>query len=431
MELWIGKSKVLAVDLGEEGKFSAISGLQYSHFQGGELVLALRSSGKWTIAQIGTLCPEFGILVLGGGLEKQVASTETPLCIRKLIGSFCLKSQLVVFRNGTHPAFVPAPIGISNLFPICLGQDCSTLNQCGGFSSNCFHCEELVSYLTSSRRVCAVVKEIARDHSEIIITDGVGFIKLSNQEVINKIFKLYDRYLVEPNGTNSWFPTVTVGRNIFQGLVLGQDTSNFVRTSDYRVEHFFIGEPVSVKQADGSRIAHQIQCVNSDGSILVSSSETHLVSVSHVSKLEGSFYIIDGNADSILIKLLPNGIQIAQTTACPLLMGSHASSMHRIQGCGVFYVGEAVSVLLDDGNHVIGQVTHTCPFKVAMCGGRELNVAHDFVTSTIGRLLGCFFLIDQPALSPQSGVVSSSPVADRQHVRYFHPLHFRGFGFYC
>jgi hypothetical protein len=430
MELWIGKSKFVVVDLGDELNLPAISGLLYTQFQEGELVLALRSSGKWTMSQIRTLCPEYVILALGNRLEKQVASTDIPQSIRKLIGSYCLKSPIGVFRNGPHPPIFPAQIGSSNLFPICLGQDCSMLNQCGGFTPSCFHSEELVSYETAGRRVCVAVKVVDQDF--ITVTDGDRFFQLLNHEVTRNVFKLYDRYLIEAHDSYNWFPSITVGRTKFQSLVLGQDTRCFAQTNGYCAHHFFVGELVSVEQGD-SRIAHRFQGVNASGSIVVASSETQFVSERDVNKLEDSFYMIDGNDDRILINVHPYSIQIAQTTAFRLLMGADASSMSRINGCDLFYVGEPVSVVLDDGNQVIGQVTHTGPnesIKVALCEGHEVIVAHNLVKSKIGRLLGCFFLSDQPPLSPPSGVTSSSPASSRHHVCSVPPSHFHGLDFH-
>jgi hypothetical protein len=413
--LLVGESRFEVLDLGDDANaILRIAGLDYSHFTEGELVSAVRSSGKTTIAQIGTLCPEYVVLALGNGLEKQIA----PNVIGKLIGPYCLRNQLAVFQNGSNPATTLAQMGSSNLFPIHLGQDCTMLKQSGGFSPNCFYLEELVSF--SSARICVAVKNITQ-HS-VTVTDGFRTIQIFENEVVNILFKLHDRvYLVDPICPHS-FPCIKVGRTKFQGLMLGHDTSGLARTNNYRSHDFFVGEAVSVKE-DGLRIAHQVQSVNADGSISVVSSKTHIVSTNDVSKLEGSFYIIDGNPDMILIKVFANCIQMAQTTAYPLLLGADASSTPQIADCGAIYVNEAVSVLRDDGSLMIGQVTFKSHdlVTVAMFGEPDLCFPHGCYVSRVRRLLGCYLISDFPLVSPQMQGTSPPTWPSPQHVRQMLP----------
>ena len=101
-------------------------------------------------------------------------------------------------------------------------------------------------------------------------------------------------------------------------------------------------------------MAHRVQSVNADGSISVGSYESQVVaSMSEVSKLEGSYYIMQRKPNPILLKFSADYIQIAQTTAYPLFLGADASQTPQFAGCGAFYVGEPVSILLDDGSRVI------------------------------------------------------------------------------
>ena len=98
----IGFSNFHIVSLGDNAAgLPKRGGFGYERFFVSELVCVARSNGQNSIAQIKKLCPEFAIVELGNGLEKQISGIDIPVFFSKLIDSYCLKRFAVQLPGGT------------------------------------------------------------------------------------------------------------------------------------------------------------------------------------------------------------------------------------------------------------------------------------------------------------------------------------------
>jgi hypothetical protein len=404
--LAVGKTALQVVNLGDDAKsISAIFELNFYHYQRGEIVSVYRSDGtRRTIAQIRHVCPEFIDLDLENGLEKQISAMKIPKSIGKLIGPYCLRSELAVFLTGSDSLAIPNQKGRSNLFPLSLGQDCTQLQKSNGFTSECFYLGELVSFSPEpgGLKVCGVVISISQKSLTINSDRRKGAIEIA-AAMAYKLHGLF--YLLDTAGS---LPCITVGKSVFQGIQLGQDTRNIPRSNNYSAGQFYYGEPVSVKFMNGMRIAHKVVSVNPNGSLsLVCDEALHanltIVEESvctYVSKLHGSFYVTNANSDQVLIEVHSAFIKIGHTIANSLVLGNHGPLLPVIEATPVLHIGEPVSVLLEDSSREVGLVkaiASDISITVYMSGGREVHFPWAYRDLHIRTLAGCYYVLDSPS----------------------------------
>jgi hypothetical protein len=414
-KLCVGETTIGVVNLGDDtSSINKIFGLVYVHFQVGELVSVNRSDGvRKTIAQIRHVCPEFIELDLENRLEKQISAMEIPNVVGKLIGTYCLGSQISVFLAGIDPLAIPYQRGRSNIFPLSLGQDCSLLNSSSGLNSNCFALGELISFSDSEQgglESCGLVQSISQQL--ITIDTGRGPIEIPAALA----HKLHGEFYLPGSNCVGILPSIRLGTSNFQGIVLGQDTSCIARTNSFKSGQFYEGEPVSVKFRDGRRKAFKVLCVNPNESLSVESNETITMDensvYSFVSKLEGSYYVTDGGHDHVLIEMHSTFVKIGQTVANCLQLGNHGPMLPLIEEIPPLYTGELVSLLLEDGTReitLVKAIDRNSSFVLERTGLGNVRYAWALRDSLVRKILGCYYILgSQRALSPPSSFLRVS-----------------------
>ena len=348
MSLKIGLSNFHIVSLGDNAAgLRKKGGFGYEHFFVNELVCVVRSTGLNTIAQVKKLCPEFAIVEVGNGLEKQIPGIDIPVIISKLIDSYCLK-RFAVHLPGTPDSLLK--IGQTNLLPIFLGQDCKDILQGNGFSFDCVYVGEVIAvpYPDGSRK-CGMVASCTEPY--LSVDFGFGDRKLEVQihtsEVYERVFKLGDRRYILEDRESGGLPRISVGRTTFSGKFLGEDASTMIRMNGFNESDFWVTEPVSLK-VHGRRTLGIVAALQpsllvetKDGRIAINSGD-----VADLCKLERNLYVADGGrAVPVVFDGHSRTVTIGRSVVRMLNVGQATEELHGVCNHKIpFRQGEAVSI---------------------------------------------------------------------------------------
>ena len=409
----IGSSQFHIVGLGHDASsVKKQEGLTSACFFVSELVSVKRSNGQITIAQIKTLYPEFAILALGNGLEKQIPASDIPLTISKIIGSLCLTS-LAVYVPGGIPSKVPLNIGETNLFPMVLGQNCNNLNRCNGLQIGCYFEGEAVGVLCSDLNIiCGLVSSVTEQYLFVQFGDGgIRTEKIKASEVNRKVFKFGDLHYITSDSVV--LPTIKVGRTTFSGKYLGDDVSLMNRTKCFHCRDFWVSEPVAVK-VKGCRILGTVLSINQDSTLAVQTKDGCVQisagDVAEVCKVERSLYVADaGSPVPIVFDASTGTVKVGRSELHMLRLGQPTWERHgECSTASPFRPGEAVSVERGHGQFEAAEVAAVQPdgsLLINLHGGQRHipPLAQPGQLSTIIRTLrGSCYIADFAPSAPSA-----------------------------
>lgn len=464
----VGRSPMCGVALGDEllSTMHLKYGFGYDFFQVGEVVGVRRSDGICTIAQVRKLCPEFAILNLGNGREKEITGIEIATSMGKLIGPYCVTHKLLVYLPGTcrpvashragdpvsgEKAFLPTLQGRqktirtidfkdndgSNIFPIFPGQDCEQLPQRNGFPIDSYFVGEPVSVQNQNARICGIVTEVMEDTMYVAFSLEDWFAPNQSRKhsiPASKVSKLLDRHYV-PQAEND-FPRIKIGRTKFYGMCLGCDTGYLNRLNNIDFAHYWVNELVSLKSPDGSRMLSLILEKHADGGFTITTGKDFRTiepdSMQTLSKVEGCLYVVDAvRSAPVTITCVGTIVTVGETVIRSLCLGQDTSALH--QRCYVqhFKPGEAVSVSRGHGLYQAAAVVeHDAARGITLDLGEELRifVDHAQLPAVVGKLRGHFHIVHPLSLAP-SAPEEPTPIARNEwpalRVRVPHAVNVR------
>ena len=324
--LLLGKTEIKLLALGQPSKgIFEIRGLTFEHFFAGEVVSVARTDGSQTVAVIFKVCPEFITLALGGGLEKQITSSNVPLLIRKLIGPYHIGGSVRVVPKHRPLTEAPWLVGETDAVPLTLGQDCtfSSFRSYRGIGFHSFFVGELVSVQQDGRKVVGIVLRFASDAVEVSFGDESNPTKYDHDALVENVHKFVDLYFLEDMRP---LPSVTIGRTKFYPLRFGHPCDDVHRTKQFIAADFAPGEPVAIKLMSPSRLCGEVASVEADAvHVLSVDGSCHRFQgekVLEICKPNGSFYIVDPR-DPLVVTMDVRSLvaRVGRTAIRPLQLG--------------------------------------------------------------------------------------------------------------